>query len=67
MCCATCSIVYDQNKLQLDQEVIYLLKNLPAIHRDPFDRILVAHAIAHGPTILTPDSNIHRYPVHCLW
>lgn len=51
----------------LENKVIYLLNNLPPIHRDPFDRILVAHAICHGLTILTPDPHIHRYPVNCLW
>jgi len=41
---------------------------LPAIHRDPFDRILVATALEHNLTILTPDDNMRRYPrVQTLW
>lgn len=51
----------------LENQVIYLLNKLPLVHRDPFDRTLVTHAIAHGLTIITPDPNIHRYPVNCLW
>jgi len=35
---------------------------LPAIHRDPFDRLLVAQAIAEGMTLLTGDAMVARYP-----
>ncbi len=36
--------------------------DLPAIHKDPFDRILVAQARVEGFTLLTADKNIARYP-----
>ena len=35
---------------------------LPRIHRDPFDRILVAQAIAEGITLLTADPVVASYP-----
>lgn len=35
---------------------------LPLIHRDPFDRILIAQAAAETLTLLTSDSLIGRYP-----
>lgn len=35
---------------------------LPDIHRDPFDRILVAQATTEGITLLTVDSLVARYP-----
>ena len=35
---------------------------LPPIHRDPFDRILVAQARAEGITLLTADEVVGRYP-----
>ena len=35
---------------------------LPAIHRDPFDRILVAQAGIEGLTLLTADETLARYP-----
>ncbi|WP_419921099.1 type II toxin-antitoxin system VapC family toxin [Candidatus Poriferisodalis sp.] len=35
---------------------------LPDIHRDPFDRLLIAQAHAEGLTLLTADSVIGRYP-----
>jgi PIN domain nuclease of toxin-antitoxin system len=41
-------------------------ENLLPIHRDPVDRMLIAHAISDGMTIVTSDRNIHRYPVNCI-
>lgn len=35
---------------------------LPPIHRDPFDRLLVAQAHAEGVTLLTADETVARYP-----
>lgn len=35
---------------------------LPPIHRDPFDRLLLAQAIAEGLTLLTADARLARYP-----
>jgi len=56
-------VAYDQ----LTDESIWLLDKLPALHRDPFDRLLIAHALLGGMTIVTPDPHIHRYPVPTLW
>ena len=35
---------------------------LPAIHKDPFDRLLVAQAITEGITLLTSDAAVPKYP-----
>ncbi len=40
---------------------IYALSMLPAHHKDPFDRILIAQAIAEDLTLITEDENIMRY------
>lgn len=40
---------------------------LPAIHRDPFDRILVAQARHEGLTLVSRDAVMRRYPVDILW
>jgi PIN domain nuclease of toxin-antitoxin system len=40
---------------------------LPVLHRDPFDRMLIAQAIAHGLAIITPDPQITQYPVRAIW
>jgi PIN domain nuclease of toxin-antitoxin system len=38
------------------------LENLPTIHKDPFDRLLIAQAMIEGITLLTADVTIARYP-----
>jgi PIN domain nuclease of toxin-antitoxin system len=45
--------------------LIHTLKigDLPDIHKDPFDRILVAQAISEDLTLVTGDRDIQRYPV----
>ena len=41
---------------------------LPPLHRDPFDRVIVALAQASGLTVLTSDENIPKYAgVTTLW
>lgn len=54
-------------ELPLDERAALLLPRLPALHRDPFDRILVCQALAGGLTILTPDGDIRGYAVPTLW
>lgn len=39
---------------------------LPLLHRDPFDRMLIAQAQAEGLTLVTDDSQITRYGVHIM-
>lgn len=36
--------------------------SLPDLHRDPFDRILVAQAVVEGVTLLTADAAVLAYP-----
>jgi PIN domain nuclease of toxin-antitoxin system len=43
------------------------LAALPPIHRDPFDRILIAQAIAEGLQFVTNDEPISEYPVQTVW
>lgn len=43
------------------------LAALPAHHRDPFDRILIAQAIAEGVEFMTGDEQIRCYPVRTIW
>lgn len=40
---------------------------LPLIHRDPFDRILIAETMKNNLTILTKDQTIPQYGVSILW
>jgi PIN domain nuclease of toxin-antitoxin system len=53
--------------LPIDEESALHMSRLPALHRDPFDRMLVGQAIVHGLTILTPDRLITQYPARTIW
>jgi len=43
------------------------LVDLPRIHGDPFDRMLVAQAIDERCTLVTKDRRMHAYPVEHIW
>jgi PIN domain nuclease of toxin-antitoxin system len=43
------------------------LAGLPMIHKDPFDRLLVAQAQYERLTLVTPDGDIAKYDVRVLW
>lgn len=43
------------------------LKNLPKIHNDPFDRVIICQSISENIPILTHDSKIPLYPVKTAW
>ena len=43
------------------------IHGLPFIHRDPFDRLLIAQAISEEMCILTSDRVFQKYPVEVLW
>ena len=49
--------------LEIDEATIAFLPKLPALHRDPFDRILICQALQHGLTLVTVDAAIQAYPV----
>jgi PIN domain nuclease of toxin-antitoxin system len=46
---------------------VHALVRLPMIHKDPFDRLLVAQARHEGLTIVTSDEQIRQYEVPILW
>ncbi|HEV8041373.1 MAG TPA: type II toxin-antitoxin system VapC family toxin [Bryobacteraceae bacterium] len=46
---------------------ISVLAGLPPIHKDPFDRLLVAQAVSEGLVIVTSDEKVCDYPVKTLW
>ncbi|MCK5521316.1 MAG: type II toxin-antitoxin system VapC family toxin [Candidatus Marinimicrobia bacterium] len=43
-----------------------LVKTLPEIHKDPFDRILIAQAKIENMILLTNDQTIKKYPISFL-
>ena len=43
------------------------LTELPPIHNDPFDRMLVAQARCENQVLVTADEKLKQYPVEILW
>jgi PIN domain nuclease of toxin-antitoxin system len=59
---------YDLREVPLDAGIACAAAALPFLHRDPFDRVIVALAQAHGFTVLTSNENIRKYAgVKTLW
>lgn len=53
--------------LDLSDAHIWTTGKLPPLHHDPFDRLLIAQAIHEGMVLITPDRQIHPYPVRVIW
>jgi PIN domain nuclease of toxin-antitoxin system len=49
-------------------EHIGVLQRLPSLHKDPFDRMLIAQAVLANLKLVTGDEAIQRYSaVHTIW
>lgn len=46
---------------------VELVEFLPFIHRDPFDRLLIATALAERMAFVTADENIQKYDIPVVW
>jgi PIN domain nuclease of toxin-antitoxin system len=49
-------------ELPIESEHAMTAGDLPLIHKDPFDRILIAQSLIEGATLLTSDPVVARYP-----
>lgn len=57
---------HEMGSVTIEEATLSHLSRLPAIHRDPFDRILVAQALQHKLTLVTVDPLVKAYPVPVL-
>jgi PIN domain nuclease of toxin-antitoxin system len=48
------------------QQAVLELIHLPALHSDPFDRLLVCQALHDGLTVATVDAIVRSYPITIL-
>jgi len=53
--------------LPVTEEAAVQVTKLPALHKDPFDRMLVCQAVSEGLIVVTPDPLIRQYPVRVFW
>lgn len=62
-------LVAGMNATELDYpfEATKIVPLLPKIHRDPVDRMLIAHAIHADLVLVTADEVMRKYPVRSLW
>jgi PIN domain nuclease of toxin-antitoxin system len=52
--------------LSLDENSVVKLAELPLLHRDPFDRMLICQALQNGLIVATVDSAVRAYPVSVM-
>ncbi|MCL2773109.1 MAG: type II toxin-antitoxin system VapC family toxin [Oscillospiraceae bacterium] len=53
--------------LPIKDEHMERLFALPLIHRDPFDRLIIATSIIEEMPLITADENIQKYNVNWVW
>lgn len=53
--------------LPITLEHVLALDNLPAYHKDPFDRLLIAQAMVEKAVLVSADLNIAKYDVQVVW
>ena len=60
----------EANRIQLQGitlESLLTITTLPPYHKDPFDRLIIAHAISEGIPIIGNDGAFDAYPVSLEW
>lgn len=58
---------YDFNLMAIPPVLINTYQNLPLHHRDPFDRMIIAHALRNNYTVITSDKHFTQYGVKTIW
>jgi PIN domain nuclease of toxin-antitoxin system len=62
-----CELVGSLGILPVELEHVLRLGSLPPLHKDPFDRLLVAQALAEDCSLVSHDPAIMQYPVKVVW
>ncbi len=60
-------LMHDYQPLDLTFGLHRYAEDLPAIHNDPFDRMLIAQALKNDLTLVTADKIVRSYPVPTFW
>ena len=53
--------------LPIEPKHVHEVAALPWIHRDPFDRLMVAQARVEGLSIISRDQSLTEYDIRVLW
>lgn len=57
----------DARLLDYPADAWKLVRNLPKLHLDPVDRMVIAHAMMADLTLVTADQQMRAYPVKTFW
>ncbi|MCL2015708.1 MAG: type II toxin-antitoxin system VapC family toxin [Defluviitaleaceae bacterium] len=63
------NLIHDRNffVIPIKNEYMLNLLNVPYIHKDPFDRLIISTALMENLPIITADKNIQKYDLHWIW
>jgi len=53
--------------IKVELEHVLALQNLPAHHKDPFDRLLISQAQAENAVLLSKDKIFFKYQIDVVW
>ena len=53
--------------INIELNHLYQLENLNYFHRDPFDRLIIAQAIAENIPVISSDKAFDDYPIQRIW
>jgi PIN domain nuclease of toxin-antitoxin system len=53
--------------IPVELEHVLALQSLPAHHRDPFDRLLIAQALAESAVLVSRDKTFSKYQLDLVW
>ena len=57
----------DISILPIEAKHMDYIKELPDIHQDPFDRLIISQAVTERMTLVTKDAIIPKYDVTTIW
>ena len=57
----------DFDFIHIEDDHLSGVLQLPLLHKDPFDRLLVSTSIAEEMTFITIDENIQKYDISWVW
>ena len=59
--------LFDLEVLPIHQRHVAALQELPGLHADPFDRMLVAQTLVEDLDLVSGDEIVRRYPIRTIW
>lgn len=58
---------YSVELMDISLDDILQIEKLPPIHKDPFDRLIIAQSIVKNIPLISADSLLDQYPIQRIW